>query len=289
MIIISSYMHLKQLTLLYSLLDSSYGLVAAEHQRNVIDMTEETSLNKSKELDVKHHSTWIYLDRPPYEASFKVYNDEMLFQNGYEWIVDRSRCTGFLQTVPQEPNFFKDQTGEQTFNLKGYGYGTCVYRMAYARSNSFTGFDDTANVKKVLQFPVAFTTNIHAPNTPMPEPLPQPTSEPETEPVFETVSDFPVAEFPETDFSESEPNGWRAVQPHNWLWNAGEGEREFILFGGTEWIRMFEGFCSLSDMPVAIASTIARYRGNNDPFLWLVDSDYQKITIPFAHIGNLAV
>ena len=68
-----------------------------------------------------------------------------------------------------------------------------------------------------------------------------------------------------------------------------EGEREFIIFGGTEWARAFSGFFSLSDMPAAITWTKARYRGNSGPFLWVTNSKYQKITIPLSHIGNLAL
>jgi len=77
---------------------------------------------------------------------------------------------------------------------------------------------------------------------------------------------------------------------HEYNWNENEEYRtQFILFGGTEWLRGIDGWFFLSDMPIAIAWTIARITGNTKPFLWLVgrDSAWWKRTIPLAHVANL--
>ena len=51
---------------------------------------------------------------------------------------------------------------------------------------------------------------------------------------------------------------------------------------------MFDGFFFLSDAPMAISSTIARYSGNTGPFNWLIDSLWWKLMLPIAHISNFA-
>lgn len=51
---------------------------------------------------------------------------------------------------------------------------------------------------------------------------------------------------------------------------------------------MFQGFFFFSDAPMAIASTYARYSGNNGPFLKLVDSAWWPTMVPIAQICNIA-
>ena len=60
--------------------------------------------------------------------------------------------------------------------------------MAFAKTSSFIDFDGTNDVMQVLEFEVVFSQQVHDSDTDLEEP-------------------------------------WRAVQPHNWIWNADEGER----------------------------------------------------------------
>jgi len=53
---------------------------------------------------------------------------------------------------------------------------------------------------------------------------------------------------------------------------------------------MFDGFFFLSDMPMAVASTVARYNGSTDAFFWLVDEhEWWKISFPFVHAANFII
>ena len=162
-------MKIAHLILLVASLDVVHSFFSIE--LDIIDMTEETSLPGKKNETV--HGQWIYLKDPPYEATFKVSHDKDLYENGYGWIVDESRCKGFLRTTTLEPEFFRrNQTGEQIFVLMGYGFDMCTYRMAFAKISNFTDFDDTEHVRQVLEFPVTFSTDMQEEDTPMPEPLP---------------------------------------------------------------------------------------------------------------------
>ena len=75
---------------------------------------------------------------------------------------------------------------------------------------------------------------------------------------------------------------------HKWVWNLPEEERPFIHFGNIEWIRGLSGAMLFSDLPVAIAYSLVRYK-DADPsiFLWFFDKPWWISASPTATGLNL--
>ena len=109
----------------------------------------------------------------------------------------------------------------------------------------------------------------------------------EPEPEEPMEPEEPVEPIPEPEPVPEEP------PRHIWTWLLPPDERTFAIFGNIEWARGLSGWMIISDMPIAIAYTMARY-GNEErwnkgkeTFLWFLESKWWISAMPTTQALNL--
>ena len=71
---------------------------------DIEDLTTKSGLKKAKREGFD-------LNKAPYEILFKVAIEKDEYDIGYSWVVDNSRCAGYLQTMTSDPEFESNGDG----------------------------------------------------------------------------------------------------------------------------------------------------------------------------------
>ena len=101
----------------------------------------------------------ITIGEQPYGMYLKLNIRLSLFEIGYEWLVEDNSCGGLLQTINMKNPEFKegDDEGTDTFKLIGFGYGSCTYRMVYAKKVIGKSFAEHKKKSySFIEFPINF-------------------------------------------------------------------------------------------------------------------------------------